>query len=261
MSGVEAPAEPAEPPFGRPSPASVAEPALRSRGGAVDAGWRAEGAGTGWCTLRAASVVGVRHRLAGAASDDYFAWTIEEGRLMLAVADGIGSVEGSAAAARRVAEAAVTAGDLRAAIVQANEAADGGGASTLLVAAVFASGRFELMRVGDSTAFLVSPEGSAEELFPAPDPDRVDSATPGLPADDPAVEEATGLLSSESVLVLATDGVADPWRDGPTTVAPALQTALLGRPSPPRLLEVIDFSRLGCHDDRTLTCVWLSGDG
>ncbi|HET6873596.1 MAG TPA: protein phosphatase 2C domain-containing protein [Acidimicrobiales bacterium] len=239
----------------------MTEPVLRRRGGAGEAGWRAEGAGTRWCTLRAASVVGVRHRLAGAGSDDYFAWSVGEEALMLAVADGIGSVEGSAAAARRVAEAAVTAGDRRAAIVQANEAAEGGGTSTLVAAAVFATGRFELMRVGDSTAFLLSPEGPPEELFPGPDPDRADAATPGLPADDPTVEEAAGQLSPGSVLVLATDGVADPWRDGPTTVAPALQAELLARPSPPRLLEVIDFSRLGCHDDRTLTCVWLSGDG
>ena len=261
MSGLEAPAESAEPSFGRPSPASVTEPVLRRRGGAGEAGWRAEGAGTGWCTLRAASVVGVRHRLAGAGSDDYFAWTVGDERLMLAVADGIGSIEGSAGAARRAAEAAVIAGDMRAAIIAANEAAEGGGASTLLVAAVFASGRFEVMRVGDSTAFLLSPGGPAEELYPGPDPDRADSATPGLPADDPTVEEVAGQLSPGSVLVLATDGVADPWRDGPTTVAPALQAALLGRPSPPRLLEVIDFSRLGCHDDRTRACVWLSGDG
>jgi serine/threonine protein phosphatase PrpC len=259
MSGGEAPAEAPEPSFGRPSPASDTEPVLRRRGGAADAGWRAEGAGTGWCTFRAASVVGVRHRLAGARSDDYFAWTVGEGRLMLAVADGIGSVEGSAGAARRAAAAAVTADDLHAAIVQANEAAEGGGATTLLVAVLSASGRFELMRVGDSTAFLLAEEGPAQELFPAPDLERADSATAGLPADDPTFEEVAGELPTGSVLVLATDGVADPWRDGPATVAPALKEALLARPAPPRLLEVIDFSRRGCHDDRTLACVWLSG--
>ena len=95
--------------FGRPSPAAAAEPMLRPVGGAAGASWRAEGGSTGWCTLRAASVAGVRHRLAGQGPEDSFAWAVEAERLVVAVADGVGSVTESAGTAERACLAAVSA--------------------------------------------------------------------------------------------------------------------------------------------------------
>ncbi|MBV9661170.1 MAG: protein phosphatase 2C domain-containing protein [Acidimicrobiales bacterium] len=252
------------PVFGRPSEASIREPMLRARGGAATAAVRAEGASTGWWTLRAASVVGVRHRLAGQAADDSFAWAHDGSRVAVAVADGIGSVSGAGRAAERAAVAAVESA-LRArpedAVAAANEAAKGGGATTLVLAVLTGAGQADLVRVGDSSAFVVEAEGAWRELFPPPDEERSGTDTAALPSPEPPVEAASVGLSGGAVLVLATDGVTDPWRDGPTTVAPALVAGILGRPAPLELAALADFSRHGCHDDRTILCVWGRPEG
>ncbi len=60
--------------------------------------------------------------------------------------------------------------------------------------------------------------------------------------------------------MLVTDGTANPLRDGPTTVAPALAAVLRGGPagelSPLALAAAADFSRRGCQDDRTILVAW-----
>ncbi len=252
------------------------------------AGIRAEGASTTWLAVRAASVVGSRHRLAGEPSDDFFAWSQGDGWTALAVADGLGAIPGSAGAAARTCSAAVLAAsscDLdgpgldapglasaaRLCMQAAESAARGGGATTLVLALVAAGGAVCLARVGDSTAFVVDAQ-STRELFPAREDGTVGTATAALPlgedracglgadaasADGEVWETASLQLQPEAVLVLATDGVADPWRDGPQTVDPALRAAISGRPSPLDLAAVVDFSRQGCHDDRTVLCAWL----
>jgi hypothetical protein len=40
-------------------------------------------------------------------------------------------------------------------------------------------------------------------------------------------------------------------------VAPALAAALTEPPTPLELVRLADFSRQGCHDDRTLLALWL----
>jgi hypothetical protein len=77
-----------------------------------------------------------------------------------------------------------------------------------------------------------------------------------LPAAVAQPEEAAITLDHNGILVLATDGISDPWRDGPTTVAPALAGALAVPLAPLELAQLVDFSRQGCHDDRTLLAVW-----
>ena len=120
---------------------------------------------------------------------------------------------------------------LAAGLAAANAAAAEGGATTLVLGLIDRAGELRLARVGDSTAFLVSDEGrSWRELFPPPDDDAMATATAALPADEMEPELASVTLTAEDVILLATDGVADPWRDGPTTVAPALAAALAGRP-------------------------------
>jgi serine/threonine protein phosphatase PrpC len=254
--------------FGRASPASKAEPRLRARADATSAWWRAEGGANSWCVLRAASAVGVRHRLDGSDSDDFYSWAYRNDRMAVAVADGLGSVPESSGAARRACTAAAVealeeASPL-AGIEAGNEAATGGGATTLVVAVLEAGALLEagarccLARVGDSTAFLVGSEGSWTELFEAPDPDRADRSTAALPDHAPPVDSCEVHLDPGDVLVVATDGLADPWRDGPTTVGPAMTAGVLGRPGPLELAKLVDFSRRGCHDDRTAVCVWLA---
>lgn len=257
--------EPVRPVLGRPSGAAGAEPSLRPVGDAGSASWRADGASTDWCTLRAASVAGVRHRLAGLAPDDSYSWAHGDGVLVVAVADGIGSVAQSAGAAARACRAAaegglagVTDGPERAvlcALDAANRAAEGGGATTLVVAVLARDGAVWAGRVGDSTAFVLPDDGPEVELFDPPDPERTDTVTAALPTGSLEPEVRDLVLDPGAVLVLATDGIADPWRDGPTTVAPTLAALLREWPDPVALLAATDFSRLGCHDDRTILCV------
>jgi len=275
------------PVLGLPSPASDAEPTLRSYGDASVAGIRAEGASTAWLALRAASVVGSRHRLAGGGSDDFFAWSQGQGWVAVAVADGLGGVPGSAGAAARACSAAVSAASLGglgedddspdlAAVARlggqaAESAARGGGATTLVLAVVAQSGEVQVARVGDSTAFVVD-AASTRELFASPEQGTVGTATAALPFEAPSGdgaqlavptgevdvwETASWQLHPGEVLVLATDGVADPWRDGPETVDPALRAVISRQPSPLDLAGFVDFSRQGCHDDRTVVCAWL----
>ena len=256
------------PVLGRESTAAFSEPTLPSAGDAGSSSLRAEGGSTPDWVVRAASVAGVRHRLAGEPCEDSFAWSHSEGVVCLAVADGVGSIEGSEGAARRAARAGVDAARreagrhrdaLAGAVAAANEAAEGGGATTLVLAVLRADGPVELARVGDSTAFVVSPGGRWREVFEDPDEDRVGGETDALPCASPSPERAVCQLAAGEVLVLATDGLADPWRDGPTTVAPHLASALAAGPPALELARLAGFSRHGCHDDRTVVCAWALG--
>jgi hypothetical protein len=85
----------------------------------------------------------------------------------------------------------------------------------------------------------------------------VTTATAALPVDEVVAEHAQLHLEPEAPIVLMTDGMAEPIRDGPTTVAPALADALRLPPTPLQLAVLADFSRHGCHDDRTLLAVWM----
>jgi serine/threonine protein phosphatase PrpC len=254
------------PVLGRPSPAAAGAAALRPDGSAAEAAYRADGGDCEWCALRAASVAGVRHRLAGEPAQDTFSWARRGDALAVAVADGVGSMPGSGATASRSAVAATraalagggtTEAQVRAAVTAANDAAAGGeGASTLVVAVVGASGQAGLARVGDSTAFVVSDHGMVwREVFAtvAGDDELVATVTAALPAGEVAPELVAVTLAPGDVLVLATDGIADPWRDGPATVAPTLSEAIAGRPDPLELAELADFSRQGCHDARPVS--------
>jgi serine/threonine protein phosphatase PrpC len=263
------------PVFGRPSAAAAERAALRPSGDAADAAYRADGGDTDWCGVRMASVAGVQHRLAGVPGQDSFAWAFSGQILALVVADGLGAVSGSGgAAARAAAAAAHAAADAGAgtarqraeeALAAADVAASGGGATTLVVAVLEPDGRGVLTRVGDSTAFVVRDAGNSwHEVFAPPDDERDVAATAALPG-HPDAEWGSVELSPADVLVLATDGVADPWRDGPTTVAPGLVAAAAAHPAPFELARLAGFSRQGCHDDRTIVLFWpvaqVPGDG
>ena len=124
------------------------------------------------------------------------------------------------------------------------------------------TGEVCLARVGDSTAFAIGEEGRWwREVFTPPEDDAVVTVTAALPADQLEPEFAAITLAAADLLLLATDGVADPWRDGPSTVAPVLAAALAGRPEPLELAQLASFSRQGCHDDRTMLVVWRHGPG
>jgi serine/threonine protein phosphatase PrpC len=232
------------PVLGRHSVAAATEPQLREAGQAADSCYRIEGASSDRFVLRAVSVTGVRHRLAGQAGEDSFAWSASGSHLAVAVSDGLGAVPGSEVAARRAARAAAhvaaRAGAVSPGVEAANEAAAGGGATTLVLALLAEDGAVHVARVGDSTAFFVTGGGDIwTELFehPAGADDQVGTETEALPRANLAWENARVGLQPSDVLVLVTDGIADPWRDGPSTVAPALAQALAGHPGPLELVR------------------------
>jgi serine/threonine protein phosphatase PrpC len=362
---------PVPPALGRPSAASYRPPALRRSAEASSAAYRADGGDAlGW-SVRAASVAGVRHRLAGQGPEDAYAWRIvdpgpDPGRgsvgvatgdggepsvggprrptVIVAVADGVGSVEGSAVASAaavdavcdalaaelsretarfgetalsgetavpgatvslpagrgdRSASGAVAAPGGRSAAAGPVGAPDGpssgaggpprlpgadpddpvwrrafaaadvavaaaGGATTLVVAVVGGDRRGAVARVGDSTALVLDGDGWGEIWSTGgPEDGPLSTATAALPSRDgppPAFEVAAVALDAGAALVLVTDGIADPLRDGPTTVAPALAEALMAAPSPLGLALMADFSRQGCFDDRTVVGLWAQFD-
>ncbi|MHB1930040.1 MAG: protein phosphatase 2C domain-containing protein [Acidimicrobiales bacterium] len=243
---------------------------LRPCGSADTAAYRGdEGDHDRWC-LRATSVAGIRHRLAGAEVEDAYAWRRAATAIVVAVGDGVGSVAGSAAASRRAVHAACDAAAVlldredpgaelvcEEAVTAANVALSSDtGATTLVVVVAGPEGECTVARVGDSTAMVLA-AGEWQPLFPRPAADGVTTtATAALPDDSPSVELATCALLPGQALVAMTDGVAEPLHDGPTTVAPALAAGLVEPPSALGLAALIDFSRQGCHDDRTVVGLW-----
>jgi serine/threonine protein phosphatase PrpC len=147
--------------------------------------------------------------------------------------------------------------------------------TTLVVALVSADGGqadVALARVGDTSAFLLQGRHGGtrwRELFPHPgDEDFRGLPVEVLPWRDGAglgpIETATVTMTPGDALVLLTDGVADPLREGPGTVAPALAEVLSGGPTgalaPLDLAYAADFSRRGCQDDRTVVAAWALVD-
>lgn len=288
------------PTWGEPSTASQATVPLRSPATAADCAYRAEGGSSENFSVMGASVVGVGHRLAGRRCDDAFGWAlVAPNILFLVVADGVSNAphggEGAElavkAACRSASSAQVQAppgpeGQDRErfgtmvcldALISANEvvfaAAQDMGVgprelSTTLVAAVLTleEGRalVDLTTVGDSAAFVLGSEGWTELGREGQEEGMRDSGTTVLPGPEPQEVEGVGIGSFElgpgEILVLMTDGVSDPLREGPTTVAPGLASVLAeaysGRLTPLGLALAADFGRRGCQDDRTVLAAW-----
>jgi len=160
--------------------------------------------------------------------------------------------------------------------------------ATTLVVALLSSdvgggARATVSRVGDSTAFILREGADWQEVFASArfngngaggtgggdigDDDEGELSTTStdvLPSvgglSRAGVAVVTVELAPAAALVLLTDGLANPLRDGPTTVAPALAsllaTGLSGELSPLALAHAADFSRRGALDDRTILVAW-----
>jgi hypothetical protein len=135
------------------------------------------------------------------------------------------------------------------------------GATTLVVVVVGTDGRWAASRVGDSDALVLEKTGEWRPVFESASPDDDEAmrtgATDALPATRPSRHVTEGQLLVGEALVVLTDGVAGPLRDGPSTVAVGLAEGLASPPSPLELTRLIDFGRQGCHDDRTALALWL----
>jgi serine/threonine protein phosphatase PrpC len=274
----------AGPAWGEPSKASQSAVPLRARASSPDACYRADGGESPDFAVMAASVAGVAHRLAGKPCEDAYAWVLSTpGRLALVIADGVSTAARGGEGAQMAVSAACqylvdTQGwekrDCEAALRAASEElVRAGGAlaadlSTTMVVALLSSSRtgveVALARVGDSSAFVLQ-QGNWSELFPDPDEEGMRGALVAvLPLGSRPVvaeiETSTVTLAPGTALVLLTDGVADPLRDGPGTVAPALaeilQGGVVGDLTPLELARAADFSRRGCQDDRTVLVAW-----
>jgi hypothetical protein len=246
------------PVLGRPSVAAAEAAVLRGGGDAGFAAYRADGGDADWCAVRTASVAGVRHRLAGEPGQDSFAWGLSDRLLALAVADGLGTVPGSGGTAARAAVAAAraaVAGTVAAPNADSSAAEEWDAALTAQQRVAMALEAAEIA-AGGGGATVRDRGASWDEVFTPPDDERDLAATAALPG-RPDAEWRTADVGPADVLVLATDGVADPWRDGPTTVAPALLAAAAAHPTPLELARLAGFSRQGCHDDRTIVLFWL----
>ena len=274
----------AGPVWGEPSAASEAPVPLRRRAVASEAVYRADGGQSPEFVVLAASVAGVAHRLSGRRCEDAYAWALPRpGRLAVIVADGVSTAgrggEGAEIAVNAACEHLLAAegwgeneclSALRAAS-DAVSAAGGASAAELsttlvvaLIAASVAGAEVYLARVGDSSAFTLAGD-EWDELFPGRAEEELRGSVVGvLPLGSrgggDAIETAAAVLPAGAALVLLTDGVADPLRDGPGTVAPALAEVLRGGPSgaltPLALADAADFSRRGCQDDRTILAAW-----
>lgn len=278
----------AGPAWGEPSTASESPVPLRAGASAGTACYRADGGSSAEFDVMAASVGGVGHRLAGRRCEDSYAWASPgAGRLALVIADGVSTAgrggEGADIVVSAACEFLLGADDwgekeCEGAVRGASEAlvrtagpAAAQMTTTFVVALLSATGtgadtgvEVALARVGDSTAFVLR-QGGWRELFPHPGEDDFR----GFPVEvlplregvvPPAIEPSSAVLSPGDVLVLLTDGVADPLREGPETVAPALAEVLASGPAggltPLALAHAADFSRRGCQDDRTVLAAW-----
>ncbi|HTV11399.1 MAG TPA: protein phosphatase 2C domain-containing protein [Acidimicrobiales bacterium] len=169
-------------------------------------------------------------------------------------------------------------------ITEAGGAAAGQLSTTIVVALVAldlerGQANAVVASAGDSSAFTLDQDGTWSELLagsPSNDAElaALEGLKPALPSVLPlpstsfsdregallGVQVATVELPRGTGLVLLTDGVADPLRDGPSSVAPRLAEVLLraadAQLSPLALAAAADFSRRGAHDDRTILVAW-----
>lgn len=118
-----------------------------------------------------------------------------------------------------------------------------------------------LVRVGDSGAWVLR-RSRYTSLFEGKRgwDSTVDAAVRALPRLPDRIEPVTTSLRSDSVLLVATDGIGDSLDDGTGLVGQLFAQALERPPPMLGLAHVIGFSRETFDDDRTLLAVWPNVD-
>lgn len=245
-------------------------------------------------TLRFASVRGAKHRYYRQPRQDAARAAVHtaSGSIVFAVADGVSSAssseQGAVAACRAAVERMLHLLDLGGGPVDLRDvachAADrlrelacwrlggrepgfsevAGLYATTLVAGVVRPRPegpvVELCRIGDSGAWTLDRAGGRyRHLFPTKtgtDDLLVSSTVTPLPHVPDPLEQTGRRLAPGEVLLVGTDGFADPLGDGDGQVG-ALFARHLAHPAPPVwLAHLLDFSRETFDDDRTLLAVW-----
>lgn len=227
---------------------------------------------TGRDRVAAASVIGTAHVATGVCRQDGYAVCRDAaGRVVVAVADGLGSRPASHLGARafceevvRLAGAGAELGPAQLIVAAAGRAArmvaDGYGipprdAACVAVLAVFDEHRCELARVGDCTAFTPR-GGDFAELF-SPDGGFVNQVTATLLGEETTCVD-TATVVAPPVVLLASDGLANDIRTS-GMVRDWLSARLAGPVGAFAIGNALRYRRQGSHDDRTAVVVWRGG--
>lgn len=252
----------------------------------------------GWSTevmtMRGVTQRGHLHRYNGAPrQDDFVAHHRPDGRVVVAVADGVSQARRSHIGASKATRYAAqwlhtsTSEDVRDidwtalfrntawALCETAQAALGltdpdplitesEMATTLVCAVIESAGaqrlRAHLAGIGDSSAWLLSASGFTEVLAGKSSGSEGvrTSEVVGLPRVPAEVTPVEVIVEQGDVLLIGTDGIADPLGTGQGTVGELFRSLLQGS-SVPSLIEfahAVDFSRQSFDDDRTLVAVW-----
>jgi hypothetical protein len=217
--------------------------------------------------VAAASLAGSAHLANGTPrQDDYGFACTETGRLVIAVADGMGSREHSQVGARAFCEGVLAAvrhlrdadageylGPGAAHVVKVADLYGLGGHEVAFVAAVavFEGRECSIARVGDVSAFALTATGF-QELFQEPD-GHVNVVHDVLPA-DPMPDPETSRAGDLDRVVLCTDGLANDLRTS-HAVQSWLAESWAEPPDVSRMAEALRYRRRGSHDDRTAVLV------
>jgi serine/threonine protein phosphatase PrpC len=233
-------------------------------------GWSLDSCVVGGHYLAAGSVVGPAHLAVGSPRQDAYDFALTpSGRLVVAIADGMGSRLRSQVGARLFCEGVT---------VTATSDADLGAADYLTAAAEYAArtagtlhrispdqigfvaavatigdGEVEIVRVGDVSAFTLDENLQFRELF-NPSDDGVNVVRDALPSVGEPVPEAAQ-ADRDAVLVMTTDGLANDLRTSPA-LRDWLATCWRQPVDAPGMAEALRYRRQGSHDDRTAVVVW-----
>ncbi|MBO4159253.1 protein phosphatase 2C domain-containing protein [Micromonospora antibiotica] len=243
----------------------------------------------GWATdgfaVRAASVRGPGHRASDVPRQDDFALATADGSVIAVVADGVSNAPlshlGATMVCRTVVDYLLRADDtvdwhdlLRCAgwalVEYAGrqlgepdpQRAEALLASTVVVALVRPDGPgravAHLVRVGDSAAWRLR-DGTWEPLLTDPaDPqdELLPDGVAALPRVPTEVDPVAVTLVAGDVLVLATDGFAEPLGHGTGDLGRLFGDGLTTPPAMTRLAWMLDFAGGAWDDDRTVLAVW-----
>jgi hypothetical protein len=242
----------------------------------------ADGWSTDHFTVRGASVRGYMHRYAGVPREDDFAVTAHPGTgaLIVAVADGVSGAEQShlgATLACRTAVDFLLRGETEVDWLELAKcaswslvdyaarqlglaepdpaAAERLMATTLVVAVVQPGGEATLIQLGDSGAWLLS-AGQYRNVLAGKEGEVIPNEVSGLPRVPAEVVAHTVTIPDGGVLLVGTDGFADPLGDGTGRIGKLFANHLVEPPPPLGFAHLLDFSRETFDDDRTLVAVW-----